>query len=257
MARIDRTIVADTQAADADTPIAFDGMIADRRRDMPRRVRFECDMRGVPLHLEFRTANYARRLKPMVDRVLALGAIAALSPLFVAVAVAIKLSDRGPVLFVQQRTGYLGKRFPLFKFRTMVVNAEALKEALRAQSVHGADSPDFKLIDDPRVTRLGRFLRKTSLDELPNLWNIVRGEMSFVGPRPTSFDASTYAMHHLPRLAVRPGLTGAWQVSGRANVDFDERSAMDIAYIRSISPAQDLSLVVKTVSAVAKADGAH
>jgi lipopolysaccharide/colanic/teichoic acid biosynthesis glycosyltransferase len=229
----------------------------ERRSDMPRRVRYECDMRGVPLFLEFSNHNYARRLKPPVDRALALIAIVLLLPLLIPIAVLIKLADGGPVLFVQQRTGYLGRRFPLFKFRTMVPNAEAMKEALRTQNVHGPESPDFKLIDDPRVTRIGRFLRKTSLDELPNLWNIVRGEMSFVGPRPTSFDASTYKMHHLPRLAARPGLTGLWQVSGRANIGFDERSEMDIAYIRSLSPQQDLSLMIKTVSAVTKADGAH
>lgn len=256
-AMIDRTITADPGTSETAAPSGFDHPVADRRRDMPRRVRFECDMRGVPLYLELHGGNYAQHVKPLIDRTVALAVFVAMLPLLVAVAIAIKLADRGPVLFVQQRTGYLGRRFALFKFRTMVVNAEALKEKLRHRSVHGADSPDFKLIDDPRVTRIGKFLRKTSIDELPNLWNIVRGEMSFVGPRPTSFDASTYAMHHLPRLAVRPGLTGAWQVSGRANVDFDERSAMDIAYIRSLSPGQDFALVVRTVGAVAKADGAH
>lgn len=230
---------------------------AERRRDMARRVRFECDMRGVPLWLEARNRAYARRIKPYCDRVLALSALIVLSPLLVAVALLIKLTDKGPVMFVQQRTGYLGKRFALYKFRTMVPNAEALKEALRTANIHGADSPDFKLVHDPRVTRIGRILRKTSIDELPNLWNIVRGEMSFVGPRPTSFDATTYAMAHLPRLAVRPGLTGLWQVSGRANIGFDERVAMDVAYIRTMSPQRDLELVLKTVSAIRSADGAH
>jgi len=230
--------------------------VVDRRSDMARRVRFECDMRGVPLHLELRRQSYARRLKPVIDGVLAAAATVVLSPIFIAVAVAIKLDDRGPILFVQDRTGYLGRRFRLFKFRTMVVNAEELKERLRAQSIHGLDSPDFKLVEDPRVTRIGRFLRKTSLDELPNLWNIVLGHMAIVGPRPTSFNASTYAMAHLPRLAVRPGLTGLWQVSGRANVGFDERSELDIAYIRSLSPQRDMELVLKTVSAVRRGDGA-
>ena len=231
--------------------------VPDRRKDLARRVRFECDLRAVPLPLEVRAPSYASRLKPWVDRILALLALLALSPLLVLVAIAIKLDDRGPVLFIQSRTGYLGRRFRLVKFRTMVTDAEALKEKLRERNIHGRNSPDFKLVDDPRITRVGRFLRKTSIDELPNLWNIVRGEMSFVGPRPTSFDASTYAMAHLPRLAVRPGLTGLWQVSGRANVGFDERTEMDIAYIRSMSPARDLKLVLKTVSAVRKADGAH
>lgn len=233
------------------------GYPPERRRDMARRVRFESDMRAVPLRLEVRGPSYASRLKPPIDRTLALLALIVLSPVLVAVAIAIRLGDGGPILFVQPRTGYLGQRFRLLKFRTMVVEAEAMKDALRHRNLHGDDSPDFKLIDDPRVTRVGRFLRKTSLDELPNLWNIVRGEMSFVGPRPTSFDASTYAMAHLPRLAARPGLTGLWQVSGRANVDFDERAEMDIAYIRSMSAQRDLSLVLRTVSAVRRADGAH
>lgn len=229
----------------------------ERRRDLARRVRFECDMKGVPLPFEVRRASYATRLKPVLDSALALTATLLLLPVFLAVALAIKLDDRGPIMFIQPRTGYLGRRFRLYKFRTMVTDAEALKEQLRHRNVHGPESPDFKLVDDPRITRVGRFLRKTSLDELPNLWNIVRGEMSFVGPRPTSFEASTYDMAHLPRLAVKPGLTGLWQVSGRANVGFDERTAMDIAYIRSMSPRRDLELVLKTVNAVRRQDGAH
>lgn len=236
---------------------AVDYPLVERRRDMARRVRFECDMKGVPLPFEVRRASYATRLKPLLDSALALVATILLLPVFVGVAIAIKLDDGGPVMFIQARTGYLGRRFRLYKFRTMVVNAEALKEQLRALNVHGPDSPDFKLVDDPRITRVGRFLRRTSLDELPNLWNIVLGQMSFVGPRPTSFDATTYAMGHLPRLAVRPGLTGLWQVSGRASVGFDERTEMDIAYIRTMSAKRDLELVVKTVSAVRSQDGAH
>lgn len=228
----------------------------DRRSDLARRVRFECDMRGVPLHLEVRRGGYARWLKPLFDGSVALVASLLLLPVFVAVALAIKLHDGGPVLFVQDRTGYLGRRFRLFKFRTMVLEAEALKETLRARNVHAPDSPDFKLVDDPRVTRVGRFLRKTSLDELPNLWNVVRGEMALVGPRPTSFSATTYRMAHLPRLAVKPGLTGLWQVSGRANIDFDERAELDVRYIRSLGARQDIGLLVKTVDAVRKGNGA-
>lgn len=223
---------------------------------MARRVRFESDMRGVPLHLEVRRGSYARRLKPVFDAVVALAALIVLSPLLVIVAIAIKLDDRGPVFFIQRRTGYLGHRFRLFKFRTMVVDAEALKAKLRAHNIHAPDSPDFKLANDPRVTRVGRILRKTSIDELPNLWNVVRGDMALVGPRPTSFDASTYRMPHLPRLAAKPGLTGLWQVSGRANIDFDERAELDMRYIRSLSAKQDLHLIVRTINAVKKGDGA-
>lgn len=228
----------------------------ERRRDLARRVRFECDMRDVPLHLEVRRGGYAKRLKPVVDGALAAVACVALLPAFIVVALAVKLGDGGPILFVQDRTGYLGRRFRLYKFRTMVVDAEALKEQLRAQNMHGPDSPDFKLADDPRITRVGRFLRKTSLDELPNLWNVVKGDMALVGPRPTSFDAGTYRMAHLPRLAMKPGLTGLWQVSGRANVDFDERSELDIRYIRSLSARGDAELVLRTIKAVRRGDGA-
>lgn len=229
----------------------------ERRKDLARRVRFECDMRGVPLHLEVRRRGYVRRLKPAFDRSVALLALIVCAPLMLAIALAIWLHDKGPVFFIQDRTGYLGRRFRLYKFRTMVTDAEALKERLRAQNVHAADSPDFKLLDDPRVTRLGRFLRKTSLDELPNLINVLRGEMALVGPRPTSFDASTYGMRHLPRLAVKPGLTGLWQVSGRANIDFDERAELDMRYIRKLSAKQDLGIILRTVKAVKKGDGAH
>ena len=135
----------------------------------------------------------------------------------------------------------------MFKFRSMVVDAEVQKAALWCDNVHGADSPDFKLVDDPRITRLGGFLRKTSIDELPNLLNVVTGEMSLVGPRPTSFDSSTYGYSHLPRLSAKPGITGVWQVSGRANVDFDKRASMDKYYIENISFSRDVKLILKTI----------
>lgn len=228
----------------------------DRRADMQRRVRFECDMNAVPLPFEVARPTYAATLKRWFDVIVALIAIMILLPVMAIVALAIKLHDGGPVLFVQYRTGYLGKRFRLFKFRTMVVNAEDLKKSLQAQNIHGDASPDFKLRDDPRVTGIGRFLRRTSLDELPNLFNVVRGEMALVGPRPTSFEAGTYSMQHLPRLAVRPGLTGLWQTSGRANIGFDQRSDLDISYIRRMSFIFDLSLIIRTIKAIRKGDGA-
>ena len=229
----------------------------ERRRDWQRRVRFECDMRGVPLPLEYRDAFYARWLKPLIERSAALLLLLLASPIFLLAAMAIRLDSRGPVFFLQRRTGYLGRSFRLVKFRTMVPEAERLKDALRDRNHHGDESPDFKLIDDPRITRVGRWLRKTSIDELPNLINVLRGDMALVGPRPTSFHIDTYKMHHLPRLAARPGITGLWQVSGRANVDFDERTMLDVRYIRSMSLAGDMNLMIKTVGAVSKGDGAH
>jgi lipopolysaccharide/colanic/teichoic acid biosynthesis glycosyltransferase len=222
---------------------------------MPRRVRTECSTRAVPLPLERPDQVYARLVKPAMDRVLALAAIVLFSPVLLTVALLIKLDDGGPIFFAQQRTGYLGRRFRLLKFRTMVANAEGLKASLMALNLH-RDGTDFKLEEDPRVTRIGRFLRRSSLDELPNLFNILRGEMSCVGPRPTSFDGRTYRLPHLPRLAVRPGLTGLWQVSGRATIDFDRRCELDVDYIRRMSLGFDLWLMLRTIAVVVSRRGA-
>lgn len=231
--------------------------LPDRRRDMPRRVRTECGTRQVPLVLERSGAIYPRRFKPLIDRALALAGIVLVSPLLVIIALLIHFEDGGPVLFAQHRTGYLGGRFRMFKFRTMVADAERMKAALLPFNIHGGGTPDFKLADDPRVTRIGRFLRRSSLDELPNLFNILRGDMSWVGPRPTSFDGRSYRLPHLARLAVKPGLTGLWQVSGRANVDFDRRCEMDVEYIRRISALFDLWLMIRTPAALISRRGAY
>jgi lipopolysaccharide/colanic/teichoic acid biosynthesis glycosyltransferase len=143
----------------------------------------------------------------------------------------------------------------MYKFRTMVPNAEELKEKYR--HLNEMTWPDFKITNDPRVTRIGRFLRKTSLDELPQLWNIVTGSMSFVGPRPTSFKAETYQLWHTERLEAKPGLTGLWQIGGRADVDFDERVELDIEYIERQSWSLDLRILFATAGAVFAGRGAH
>ena len=221
-------------------------------------VRHESALQGVSIDRETAPRfSYVRFVKPVIDRVVAAIALIFLLPVFVSIALAIKLTSRGPVFFVQRRTGYLGRRFSLYKFRTMVQNAEDLKKDLMAENIFGEDSPDFKLKDDPRITRIGSFLRKSSLDELPNLINVLLGDMSLVGPRPTSFKATTYRKSHLPRLAATPGLTGLWQVSGRADVDFDERSDLDAHYIRIMSFQTDLHIFCKTVSVVFKRRGAY
>jgi lipopolysaccharide/colanic/teichoic acid biosynthesis glycosyltransferase len=186
------------------------------------------------------------RAKRVLDFVGALVLLVLASPLMVAAAVAIKLDSPGPVLFRQWRTGFAGRRIRVFKFRTMRRDAEALKHSLRALNVHGPGSPDFKVLNDPRVTAVGRVLRRTSLDELPNLLNVLRGEMSLVGPRPTSFDIDSYADWHLARLAVPPGVTGLWQISGRCEVDFDDRVKLDCQYIRRQSPLLDLRILLQT-----------
>jgi len=179
-----------------------------------------------------------------------------LSPLLVMVAASIKLTSQGPIFFVQQRTGFRGRRFGMVKFRTMVVNAEELKESLRHLNKHGAGSVDFKIDRDPRVTVVGQWLRRSSLDELPNLLNVVRGDMRLVGPRPTSFDAHRYHNHHLGRLSIYPGITGLWQISGRSDIDFDDRVALDLAYISQQSPWLDLKILLKTPFKVVSGHGA-
>lgn len=176
-------------------------------------------------------------------------------PILLLIALAIRLDSPGPIVFVQERTGWNGKRFKMYKFRTMVQDAEALKEKYR--HLNELTWPDFKITNDPRVTRVGRKLRKTSLDELPQLLNIIMGTMSIVGPRPTSFKSETYELWHTERLEVTPGLTGLWQVAGRADVDFDERVEMDIEYIERQSWLFDLQIIWATVSAVFSGRGAH
>ncbi|NEX15059.1 MAG: sugar transferase [Halochromatium sp.] len=190
--------------------------------------------------------HYLRFYKRPFGLVLASLLLILLSPLLAIIALAIKLDSPGPVLFRQQRTGYLGRRFELLKFRTMIRDAEQQKDQLRDLNIHGYQSPDFKVRDDPRITRVGGFLRRTSLDELPNLINVVRGEMALVGPRPTSFEATTYAPHQLARLAVRPGVTGLWQISGRSDLDFCTRTALDIDYINRASWWLDLHILLLT-----------
>ena len=176
-------------------------------------------------------------------------------PLTALCAAALWLENPGPIFFRQQRTGRGGYRFRMFKLRTMVVNAEELKHELR--HLNELTWPDFKITDDPRVTCVGRFLRKTSLDELPQIFNVIRGDMSLVGPRPTSFSANTYALWHTERLEVQPGITGLWQVSGRSDIDFDERLRLDIEYIRRRSVWFDLQLIFRTAFAVIRPKGAY
>ena len=171
------------------------------------------------------------------------------------IALAVWLDSPGPVLYVQLRTGRGGQRFRMLKFRTMVPDAEQLKEKYAHLNV--LSWPDFKLAQDPRVTKVGHFLRRTSLDELPQLINVLRGEMSLVGPRPTSFAAGTYSLWHTQRLEVLPGITGLWQVSGRADLDFNRRVELDIAYLERQSLGLDIQILFRTVSAVFSGRGAY
>jgi lipopolysaccharide/colanic/teichoic acid biosynthesis glycosyltransferase len=176
-------------------------------------------------------------------------------PLMGVCALAIKLESwHDPVFFYQMRTGKGGQRFPMQKFRTMVVNAEELKQ--QYAHLNELKWPDFKISNDPRITRVGRVLRKTSLDELPQIFNILRGEMSLVGPRPTSFGPETYHLWQTERLDVLPGLTGLWQIVGRASTEFDVRLRMDIAYIEHACLSLDMVILARTVFSTLKHRGA-
>jgi lipopolysaccharide/colanic/teichoic acid biosynthesis glycosyltransferase len=190
-----------------------------------------------------------------MDVTLSLLALPFLLPLGLLIALLIYFDDPGPVIFRQQRTGRGGKRFAMYKFRTMVTNAEELKEKYAHLNEH--PWPDFKITDDPRVTRIGRFLRKTSLDELPQVLNVLKGQMSLVGPRPTSFDVSTYSLWHTERLEVLPGITGLWQIKGRSDLDFDERLRLDIEYIERQSLWLDIKILFQTVTVLFEQRGAY
>lgn len=177
-------------------------------------------------------------------------------PLFLAIALIIRVTSPGaPALFTQLRTGKGGRRFRMYKFRSMVPNAEELKKTY--MHLNELQWPDFKITNDPRVTKIGKVLRKTSLDELPQLLNIIKGEMSLVGPRPTSFGSETYKLWQTERLDVIPGITGLWQIIGRAQLEFDDRLRLDIAYIERASIWLDIHILFRTVFAVFKQRGAH
>jgi len=195
-------------------------------------------------------------IKRIMDLVLVLITLPLWLPLNAVIAVIIRITSPGaPVLFSQLRTGKGGRRFHMYKFRTMVPNAEELKSEYAY--LNELQWPDFKITNDPRIIPFGRFLRKTSLDELPQLFNVLRGEMSLVGPRPTSFGPETYKLWHTHRLDVIPGLTGLWQILGRAQLEFDDRLRLDIAYIERASIWLDISILARTVLAVFESRGAH
>jgi exopolysaccharide biosynthesis polyprenyl glycosylphosphotransferase len=193
-------------------------------------------------------------LKRLVDVMGSGFALAVLSPVLALIAGIIKLDSPGPVFYRAQRAGRKGRLFRCYKFRTMVSNADALKDRLRQNNERSG--PIFKIAHDPRITRLGRFLRRYSLDELPQLWNVLRGDMSLVGPRPhPADDYAAYAIEHLARLDVTPGITGLWQVTARQDPSFQRGMELDREYIRTWSLRADLRILAKTVAAVVRGSG--
>ena len=200
--------------------------------------------------------RYAR-LKRTVDVLAGGAALLALSPLMLTTAYLIKRQDGGPLLFRQTRVGENGRHFPMLKFRSMVVDAERLRGQIATQNKHQS-GPTFKIENDPRITPLGRFIRKYSIDELPQLINVLRGEMSLVGPRPAiPSEVATYESRHLPRLAPKPGITCFWQVGGRANIDFEGQVVLDKRYRREASLLTDFLLLLKTIPAVLSSKGSY
>ncbi len=232
-------------AAD-DTPLRLEGARPGRLGATP----------VVTLHAP-RPTGAALAVKRGIDVAAAAAGLLLTAPLFPLVGLAIKLDSPGPVFFRQSRVGLHRRRFGMLKFRTMAVGAEAAQAALESRNVvRGAA---FKLVDDPRVTRVGRWLRRTSVDELPQLWNVVRGEMSLVGPRPPlPSEVALYHLHHYARFDVKPGITGPWQVNGRNQItDFEEVVRIETSYIREWSLWKDIQILARTAPVVLRMDGAH
>jgi len=193
-------------------------------------------------------------VKRILDIILASLILILSLPVFFTIAVAIRLSSGAPVLYRSERLGKKGRSFACLKFRTMVTEADVLKSKLR--DLNERQGPFFKLSDDPRITAVGRWLRKYSLDELPQFWNVLRGDMSLVGPRPHPVDdCAGYRLEHLRRLDVTPGITGLWQISSRRDPSFDKSVSLDLEYIENWSPWRDIKILLRTLPVILKADG--
>jgi lipopolysaccharide/colanic/teichoic acid biosynthesis glycosyltransferase len=195
--------------------------------------------------------------KRLIDILFSAIILSAGLPFLVLIACFIKLTDGGPILFRQIRIGKGGRKFQMLKFRSMVVDAEDRKETL-AEKHRDPENVTFKMKDDPRVTWIGRFLRKTSIDEMPQLWNVLRGEMSLVGPRPPlPGEVSKYGLLERKRLEVKPGLTCLWQIKGRSDLSFSHQVVLDIAYIRNRSLQLDFEILMRTIPVVLTGRGAY
>jgi len=195
-------------------------------------------------------------LKRAFDIVASALGLLVLAPLFFVIAVLVKTTSAGPVFFRQARVGRSGSLFSMIKFRSMVPNAESVRAQLEAQ--HDGNGVLFKLKDDPRVTRIGKILRRYSLDELPQLWNVLVGHMSLVGPRPPlESEVAQYEKHVLRRLYIKPGLTGMWQINGRSNLSWEESVRLDLYYVENWSLTGDLMILWRTLSVVVKPVGAY
>jgi len=201
-------------------------------------------------------SGFRQVLKRMVDILFSLTVLIVISPLLGLIALIIKMDSDGPVFFGQERVGKNGRIFTLYKFRSMTQDAEIQRDLI--QDLNEADGPLFKIKDDPRLTGAGRWLRRFSLDELPQLYNVLRGDMSLVGPRPAlAEEVEKYQPWHRRRLEIAPGITGLWQVSGRSDLPFDEMALLDIYYAERWNPALDFKILLRTIPTVILGDGAY
>ena len=203
------------------------------------------------------TVTLSYGLKRFFDILLSLLALIVLLPLFIVIAIAVKLSSKGPVFFIQERVGLYGRNFFFYKFRSMYQDAEVRKAALMDQN-QSADGVIFKMKNDPRITPVGRILRRTSMDELPQFFNVLFGDMSLVGPRPPlPSEVALYSLEDRKRLNVKPGITCLWQIKGRSDIPFKEQVKLDKEYIRSQSLWKDLLILIRTVPAILSGKGAY
>jgi lipopolysaccharide/colanic/teichoic acid biosynthesis glycosyltransferase len=222
--------------------------------DRSRSIGRDDEFAGLRRHLE--SQWFLELVKRVVDIGAALAGFLLFLPLLPFIAALVKLESKGPLFFGQERVGRYGRRFTCYKIRSMVPDAEALKDELG--HLNEADGAAFKIRNDPRITRVGKFVRRSSLDEFPQLWNVLTGEMSIVGPRPQiPAEVADYEPHHMVRLLVKPGLTCLWQISGRNDVDFEEWMRLDREYVERRTLALDISILLRTLPAVVKRTGAY
>lgn len=227
----------------------------ERTMHAGQRSLYGTDYVGTEYPIPVRPVAYANA-KRVLDIVLSLLGILLFAPIFLLVALLVKMTSRGPVIFRQTRVGVGGRLFTCYKFRSMYQDAERRKAEL--MHLNEATGPVFKMKHDPRITPVGRIIRKLSLDELPQLFNVLRGDMSIVGPRPpVPQEVVRYSKHELQRLSVVPGLTCLWQISGRSTIGFERWVELDLAYIDNMSFWNDLKIIAMTVPAVVTGRGAH
>ncbi len=200
---------------------------------------------------------YNKYIKKIIDKLISTVSLVILSPVFLIIAICIKLESKGPVFFIHKRIGKNGKKIGMYKFRTMVPNAEELIKKFTPEQMKEFKE-NFKLENDPRITKVGKILRKTSLDELPQLINILKGELSIIGPRPViGEELEKYGENKEKFLSVTPGLTGYWAANGRSNTSYDERMKMELYYIDNMSWKMDIKVFFKTIISVLKKEGAR